>query len=57
MARAMISLQKLSFLRGSITIIISIDIQASCSDSKNKKRLNASPTVELALFSFGPREL
>lgn len=54
MAWAMISLQKLSFLHGSTTIIITIDIQASSSDKKRKKRLNASPMVEFVLLAFGP---
>lgn len=57
MARAMISLQKLSFLHGSVTVIITVDIQASSSDNKRKKRLNVSPMVEFVLFCFGPREL
>lgn len=49
----MISLQKLSFPHGSIVIIITLDIQASSSDNKRKEKLNVSPMVEFAFFSFG----
>lgn len=37
--------------------MITIDIQASSSDNKREKRLDASPMVDFALFSFGPWEL
>lgn len=37
----MISLQKLSFLHGTITIIITVDIQASSSDKKGEEGCEA----------------